>query len=99
VIEDLVNWVAPRVGTVRNLRVNVTVNTLLATTTFTIRHSLTCNQPFAPTALSIAVGAGVTGCFLSPNSQAVAPGDRISLEAATGGVAGLIISTGGVEVA
>ena len=93
------NWVAPRAGTVRNLRVNVTTNTLLATATWTVRRSAFCNAPFAATTIIISVGQGVTGCFVSANSQAVAPGDRISLQNSTGGLSGLITGTAGLEFA
>jgi len=92
------NWVVPRAGTVQNLRINVTTNTLLATSTYTIRRSVSCNGAFTATALSISVGSGVTGCFVNASTQAVGVGDRISLEAAVGGVVGLITTTGGLEV-
>lgn len=98
-IEDLVNWVAPRDGTVKSLRVNVTANTLVAPATYTVRQSISCNGAFAATAISISVGSGVTGCFFSANSQDIAVGDRISLEVATGGVSGSITGTAGLEVA
>lgn len=98
ILESVMNWVVPRAGTVQNLRVNVTLNTLLATATYTIRRSISCNGAFAATALSISVGSGVTGCFVDADTQAVAPGDRISLEAATGGLVGVITATAGLEV-
>jgi len=99
VVEDLLNWVVPRSGIVRNLHINVTTNTLLATATYTVRRSPGCNEAFAPTALAITVGAGVTGCFTNASSQAVLPSDRISLEVVTGGLVGVITGTGGLEVA
>lgn len=92
------NWVAPRAGTLTSLRVNVTLNTLAATATYTIRRSPVCNNPFVATALSISVGSGVTGCFVDTATQAIAPGDRISLQAVTGGVVGIITATAGLEV-
>jgi hypothetical protein len=99
VIEDLVNWVAPRAGTVQGLRINVPTNTLGAASTFTIRRSASCNVAFAATTQTLLVGAATTGCFVTAGaSVAIGPGDRISLEAATGGVVGSIIGTGGIEV-
>jgi hypothetical protein len=95
----LLNWVVSRTGAVRNLHINVITNTLLATATYTVRRSPACNGAFAPTALAITVGAGVTGCFTNGSSQAVAPSDRISLEVTTGGLVGVILATGGLEVA
>ena len=102
VSEELVNFVCPRAGTIQNLRINVTLNTLPlgGTANFTIRRSASCNAAFAPTTQALSVAAGIVGCFASGGAAvAVAPGDRISLEVSLSTPVGVLRATGAVEYA
>jgi hypothetical protein len=101
-LEEFVNFVCTRAGTIQNLRINVTLNTLPlgGTANFTIRRSPTCNLAFAPTTQALSVGSGVTGCFVTAGAGVpVVPGDRISLEVALSTAVGVMRATGAVEYA
>jgi hypothetical protein len=95
-VEDLMNWPAPRAGTCKNLQINVPVNSLVGDAIFTVRRSV-ANGAFADTLIEITVVAGATGLFSSAASIAVAIGDRISLRVNTAGIVGEITFTGGLE--
>lgn len=98
VVEDLACWSSPRACQLNELTVNVPTNTLTGSTTFTIRVSPAANNPFAPTTLTVAVGAGTTGVFSINSPVAIGIGDRVSLGVVTGGLAGTVSFSAGLEV-
>jgi hypothetical protein len=95
--EEVANWTTPRVAILQNLQINVVVNSLVAPTEFLVRAS-TGIGPFVDTALLIDVPAGAVGLFNVSVPFKINTGDRVSLRVTTGGLAGEITFTGGLDV-
>lgn len=95
-IEDLANWPAPRPGILQSFQIDVTENTLTASTEFIIRTA-TGIGAFGDTALLINVSPGATGPFNFVGSILLNVGDRVSLRVTTTGLVGAISFTGAVE--